>query len=420
MNKILIVDDDKTICRIILKILNKKLGVDADLSHSFADTQKLIQNNNSQYCLAISDYNLPDAPEGEVVDLIISKKIPVIVLTASFDSDIRDKMLTKEIVDYVIKKSTKDLEYLSATVKRVLKNREIKVLVVDDSSVQRETIAKMLHQQLYNVLTAKSGREAISIIEKNQDVKIMITDYHMPDIDGYELVTTIRNTYKKDDMAIIVASGYAGSESIPKFLKAGANDYIQKPFSIEEFICRVNMNIETLEMIQTLKDFANKDPLTGVYNRRYLFETGKVLHATTRRNKGKTVIFMFDIDKFKSINDTYGHDGGDKVLQNFSVLLKSLFKRQTDIISRIGGEEFCVLTSSDNAENLSKFAENVRHIVENSPVTYGNVSIRYTTSIGIVYGQAERLEDLIKFADEMLYEAKNTGRNKVCMKVIDN
>ncbi|MCX8027207.1 MAG: diguanylate cyclase [Thermodesulfovibrionales bacterium] len=418
MNKILIVDDDKTTCRIILRVLSKKVGIDADVCYSFSDANTILQTNASQYCLAISDYNLPDAPNGEVVDLIISKKIPVIVLTASYDTDIRDKMLSKEIVDYIVKRSTKDLDYLHSIVQRAFKNRDIKVLVVDDSSVQRDTMARMLTQQLYKVLTAKSGKEAISIINNNPDIKLMITDYYMPDVDGFELVNTIRHTFKKDSMAIIVASGYGGTDSIPKFLKAGANDYIQKPFSREEFICRVNMNIETIEMIQTLKDFANKDPLTGIYNRRYFFETGKVVHATAKRNNVKLVAFMFDIDKFKQINDTYGHEGGDTVLKHFANLLLSLFKRQTDIVARLGGEEFCVLTSSDNAENLSRFAEHVRHTIENSPVSYGNNEIRYTSSIGIAYGQTEKLEELIKISDEKLYEAKNTGRNKVCMTLI--
>lgn len=419
MNRILIVDDDKTTCRIILMILDKKIGVDADTAHSLEETKRLLQINASGYCLAICDFNLPDGPKGEAIDLIISKNIPVIVLTASYDTDIRDKMLSKEIVDYIVKRSTKELDYLHSIVKRSLKNKDIKVLVVDDSSVQRETMARMLSQQLYNVLTAKNGREAIMKIENNQDIKIVITDYHMPDIDGFELVTTIRNTYKKDSMAIIVASGYGGTDSIPKFLKAGANDYLQKPFSREEFICRVNMNIENIEMIQSLKDFANKDPLTGVYNRRYFYETGKIIHATAKRNKTQLVVFMFDIDKFKHINDTYGHDGGDKVLIHFSVLLTSYFKRQTDIVSRLGGEEFCVLTSSDNLDNLVQYAEKVRQIIENSPVRYGNLEIRFTSSIGIAFGQAEKLEDLIKISDEMLYKAKNTGRNKICISTTD-
>ncbi|MCX8068949.1 MAG: diguanylate cyclase [Thermodesulfovibrionales bacterium] len=415
MNKLLIVDDDKTISKIILKVLNKKININAEVAHSFSEAKEIIEKYPSQFALSICDYNLPDSNEGEAIDYIISKNIPVIVLTASYDADLRDKMLSKKIADYVVKRSTKDLDYLASTVKRILKNCQIKILVVDDSSVYRDAMYSILSNQLYHVLIARGGKDALYLIEQNPDIKMVITDYNMPDIDGFEVLVNIRMKYKKDKMAIIVTSGFTGNDEIPKFLKAGANDYIQKPFSAEEFICRINMNIETLEMIETLRDFAYKDPMTGLSNRRYFFETGIIIHATAKRNNVKLAVFMFDIDKFKSINDTYGHDAGDIAIKSLAQILSSSFKRKTDIVARFGGEEFCILTTYEDEDNLLTFAETIRQTIEQHSFDYLGHTIRFTSSVGICKTHLSTLELMIKEADDRLYEAKNSGRNRVCI-----
>jgi len=323
-------------------------------------------------------------------------------------------MLSKRIVDYVVKRSTKDLDYLASTIRRVFKNQNIKVLVVDDSSTQRDIMGWILTNQLYNVLYAKGGREALDLISQNPDISLVITDYNMPDRDGLDLLTSIRKKFRKEQMAVLVVSGIAGNELIPNFLKAGANDYIHKPFCTEEFVCRVNMNIETLEMINTLRDFANKDPLTGLYNRRYLYEAGTVIHATALRNKVPLAVFMFDIDKFKAINDTYGHDADDLVIRAMATILSGCFKRKTDIVARFGGEEFCVLTSYDSKDSLLNFADNIRKQIEQNPLSYSGKEIKYTTSVGVCSETKDTVEDMIKEADALLYLAKTTGRNRVC------
>jgi len=417
VKKILIIDDDKTIAKVILKVLNKRIGIDAEIAHSLKEAKSIIEHhdNNNNISLVICDYNLPDSPEGGAIDYIISKKIPIIVLTASYDIDIRDKMMSKKIADYIVKRSTKDLDYLVSSVNRILKNSSIKVLIVDDSTVYRDTMSGVLSNQLYNVFIAKGGKEALTIFEKNPDIKIVITDYNMPDMDGLQLLIELRKKYKKDKLAIIVTSGYGGSNEIPKFLKAGANDYINKPFSTEEFICRVNFNIELLEMIEILRDYANKDPMTGLFNRRYFVEAGLVIHATAKRNNVNIATLMFDIDKFKSINDTFGHDAGDKAIKTLAQILSSSFKRKTDIVARFGGEEFCILTSYEDERNLLGFAEEIRQKIEQTTIDYAHHTIKFTSSIGICKTCFDTLEQMIRLADERLYEAKNTGRNKICI-----
>ncbi|MBA4417354.1 MAG: diguanylate cyclase response regulator [Syntrophus sp. (in: bacteria)] len=414
MSKLLLVDDDKILGRVVSKTLWKTLGVNLEVVYSMEEAKFLIDNCKDEFYLAILDYNLPDAPDGQIVDYILSKNIPALVLTGSYDNDIRDKMLSKNIVDYIVKRSTKELEYLVSVVNRIINNRYIKALVVDDSSTYRLSMSNILKNQLLNVFSAENGKEAQDVIIDNPDIKIVITDYIMPYVDGLDLLTHIRERYKKDTMAVIIASGVSGVDIVPKFLKAGANDYIMKPFSIEEFICRVNLNLENLSMIETLRGLAHKDSLTGLHNRRHLFEAGSAVYSSAQRNNFGVAVMMMDINEFKKINDHYGHDAGDQVLRNCADRLRKLFNRKSDIVSRVGGDEFCVITSFENEEGLCSFAEEARKNIEEEKVECDGNTIGFTISIGICTRQLNSLEAMIKNADNMMYKAKKTGKNVMC------
>lgn len=415
MAKILLVDDDKIITKLVSLSLQKKLGAVCEPAHSFTAGKALIDSNAKDYDLAIIDYNLPDAREGEMIDYAIAKGVPTLVLTASYDNDTRDQVLAKKIVDYVVKRDIKELDYLESVVRRLLNNRLTKALVVDDSLVYRESMSQLLRNQLLTVFSANNGIEALSVIEKNPDIKIVITDYTMPKMDGLELVTQLRKHYKKDTLAIIIGSGMGGAAIIPQFLKAGANDYLLKPYSTEEFVCRINANLENLQMIQTLKDHAQTDPLTGLYNRRYLFEAGATLHATAKRSDFALCAVLLDIDHFKSVNDTYGHEAGDQVIKMLADTLKEHFRRKTDIVARFGGEEFCVISAYESQGNLLGFLETVREAIQRFSISYGHHKIAVTASIGVATEKDGSFEEMIKSADDMLYQAKNNGRNRVCI-----
>lgn len=414
MNKILIIDDDKIVSKIISQTATKKLDIACQTAYTLAEAQNLLSQPDCCYELAVVDYTLPDAPSGEAIDYVVSQKIPCIVMTASYDTDIRDKMLTKPIIDYIVKRGTKELDYLISEIKRALSNKNVKALVVDDSSLYRDKIAELLKSQLINTFVAKNGIEAMQIIEQHPDIKLVITDYNMPEMDGYELLLHIRKQYKKDRMAVLIASGFVGQDVIPKFLKSGANDYISKPFNVEDFVCRVNMNLEMLNLLETLRALSQEDPLTGLYNRRFFFEAGTAVHATAIRNKIPLAVYMIDIDYFKKINDTYGHDCGDIVIKTVARLLKDKFKRKNDIVARFGGEEFCVITTYAQKELLKAFSEELREAIASSSINCKEQSIKITCSVGVCSEVNNSLEEMIKRADDYLYQAKHSGRNRVC------
>jgi len=234
----------------------------------------------------------------------------------------------------------------------------------------------------------------------------------MPVMNGLDLTHEIRKEHKKSDLCIIAISSNNDEDINALFLKYGANDFIKKPFSKEEFSCRINNSIEALENIQFITNHANRDFLTGLYNRRYFFNH---MQEYMQTHNEKFAIAMIDIDSFKNINDTYGHDIGDSVIVNLSEILRSNINHK-DIVSRFGGEEFCIVLKDVTEDMAFATLERIRINIESSNLEIDNKHIKYTVSIGIyLHNDNESLEDTINQADMMLYNAKNGGRNQVCV-----
>jgi len=408
---ILLVDDSKTLIKLIEMKIKSELGLRIDVAYNAAEAELLTRKNT--YTLAILDLNLPDAPDGEIVDMILAKKIPSIVLTGKIDQAFRTKMLEKNIIDYLYKSGIDDIDYLIEIIRRLLKNRSHKVMVVDDSSLFRNHMKALLENNFFQVFTLAHGEEALAILEENPDIKIIITDYNMPVMDGLELTKEVRKKFTKNQLSIFVISSTANPEVSAMFLKRGANDFINKPFSKEEFSCRINNAIEALENIDTITNYASRDFLTGLYNRRYFFDTMEPAFLEAVESDGEFVTAMIDIDHFKNINDTYGHDIGDKAIIHLAEILRSSIQHQ-DIVARFGGEEFCLVLKDITHENALEVLERIRQKVALSPLTIDhNKEVAFTISIGVTLEHENTLAETINEADAKLYQAKTTGRNKL-------
>lgn len=363
--------------------------------------------------LAILDLNLPDAAQGEIVDFAIGKNIPSIILTGMMDENIKKFILEKNVLDYFTKQNIKNIEQLTSTIDRALKNYDTNILVVDDSATQMSVALGILNSMHINTQKASDGQKALEIIE-NSDLKfdLILTDYNMPNMDGMELTINIREKYKKDKLGIIVLSANEQPDIATEFLKMGANDFINKPYTKTEFITRVNTNLEVLDLFEQTRDMANKDFLTGSYNRRFFFESGESIFDKAKRADEIITVAMFDIDKFKNINDTYGHDVGDEAIKEIARLLNENL-RTSDLVARFGGEEFCVLLENIELEDVEELFEKIRLAFEVNVLKVGDLEISFTVSIGVCYGIEATLEDMIKKSDEGLYYCKENGRNQV-------
>ncbi len=410
--KILIVEDNKTLAKLISKKIQHALEMEVDVAYTLSEAKLFLARY--KYFITLLDINLPDAPNGEVVDYALSKKNHVIVLSANIDKEFRKKMLQKSIIDYVNKGGAGDINYIIQSIERLRKNREHKVLVVDDSMVFRKQMQSMLENLFFEVITVAHGEEALGMLQAKPNISLVLTDYNMPVMNGLELTYEIRQTYSKDELCILALSGNEDAEVSALFLKHGANDYIKKPFSKEEFSCRVNNSIEALENIQTIMNYANRDYLTGLYNRRYFYSAMSEYIEDVKQSGEQFAVAMIDIDHFKKVNDTYGHDIGDRVIVTLADILRSSTSPR-DVVARFGGEEFCIVLKNINRYSAEDILTRIHTEVANYSLQIDQERvITFTISIGaVLYHDGETLDDAINEADMLLYKAKKEGRNKL-------
>lgn len=410
--KILIVEDNKALSKLIAKKMETHLHFDVDVAHSLAEAKAFIKKEDN-YFIALLDLNLPDAPDGEVVDFMIGKKVPSIVLTGSIDTETRDKILKKDVIDYVYKGNMDDVNYIFTLIERLHKNRDIKVLVVDDSMVTRAQIKGFLKQQMFKVMVAAHGEEALVFLEDNPDIKLVLTDFNMPVIDGIELTKEIRKLQTKNELSIIAMTSSTAEHISAKFLKIGANDFIHKPFTKEEIACRINNSLDSLEYIAKIKDMAHNDFLTGLSNRHSFFEEMNQYYKMAKEKSESFAVAMVDVDNFKNINDSLGHDVGDMVLVELAKVLKNNLKG-SDIVARFGGEEFCiVLKNIEQKKALEYFIKLKESIAAMAIRTKETKAFNVTVSIGVAFNDASSLDEILKQADTALYHAKKNGKNRV-------
>jgi len=411
MERILVIEDNKTLANLIAKKISAELDFEVDVAYTMAEAKLFLKGY--KYFLTLSDLNLPDAPNGEIVDYVLKTGNRVIILSGNIDKTFRKEMMQKNVIDYVNKSGVDDINFIISNIRRLHKNVKHTILVVDDSVVFRKQMKTMLSNLFFNVITVAHGEEALNIMEVTPDISMVLTDYNMPVMDGLELTKQIRKKYPKNELSVIALSGKSDDDETAMFLKNGANDFINKPFSKEEFSCRINNTIEALENIYEITNQATRDFLTGLYNRRYFFDSVEKYFQHAVKNDESFSVAMVDIDHFKKVNDTYGHDTGDKAIINLAEILVSETSKD-DVVARFGGEEFCVVLKNISNDNAVKVFERIRKKVESSvTVSDKGDEIRYTISTGLVLNHEDTLDATVNESDMHLYTAKENGRNQV-------
>lgn len=400
-------------------VAKKKMGEAFDVpiywARTYQEVKDLLEEHGGDFSCALVDYNLPDAETGEVLDKLISFGITSFVFTTDVNEEVREMVWSKKVADYILKDDPNSLEYVIRAMRQLEKNSQTLILIVDDSKTFRTLLSELLYVQKYRVINAADGESALQILDKYPEIKLVITDYNMPKMDGYQLCQQIRTKYKPDRMSIIGISSAEDRSIGARFIKCGANDFIEKQsFLVEEFYSRVMDCQKTIELFTQLREASLRDFLTGLYNRRYLFDQGQVLLEEAKSTGRSLACVLLDIDYFKSINDYFGHDMGDKALCSLAELLQK-YQGANEILARTGGEEFCILTPDLNTSELVDRYESLRLAIENKSmgVLDDGSELHITCSMGMCTGIEEDLDQMMKIADKKLYEAKEAGRNCV-------
>lgn len=299
--------------------------------------------------------------------------------------------------------------------------RQVKMLIADDSAVSRKLVEYALSEKQYFLIFAKNGREALqSVAEHNPE--LVIVDWIMPDLTGPEICQHIRSRPETSNAYIIVLTGKSEKQSVVAGLGAGADDYLTKPFDQDELAARVGVGLRLVQLHREveiknvlLQELALTDGLTGLPNRRAIEEwAARQLSGAVRHGFSFHVV-MADLDHFKLVNDTWGHAAGDLVLKKFAEILKASC-RSSDICGRMGGEEFLLAFTHASDENAGLVTERVRARMEASEFAFREQKLTVTASFGVAGLKATEPSDfnlLLSQADAALYSAKRQGRNRV-------
>ena len=537
MKKIIIIDNSNVVISMFKSILSKDLGMEVFVSKSIQESKKLFAKH--KFFIAVTNLNLFDGKRSEVLNLLSSYSVPTIVFSSQIESQLLENKKYSNIIDYVFKDAN-GIRYITKIIEAVEYCSYKKVLVVDDSDATLSIIKNMLEKIFLNVITAKDGVAALDILKADENISVIICDYHMDNMDGLEFVKNIKKDSKKTNIPLLITTSQKDESTKIKFYKHGVNDLLQKPIleeelkfklinlflekkyfeenlakksmienyvitsstdidgniiSVSEAFCQISgyskeeligknhgllrhpdMPNETYEdMWSTIKagkiwrgevknlkkngdfywvdailepvfnnegkiknyyairiDITDKkkveqisitDGLTQIYNRRHFNETFPKLINSAKRDNEFVCFLLMDIDHFKQYNDNYGHQAGDDVLIEFAKCLRNSLKRADDIPFRLGGEEFGITFKANDQEKALEFAKIVRANIENLKMTheYSSASKYITASMGLICKKANDIKDMdevYKQADDLLYESKENGRNRVSVNAV--
>ena len=293
-----------------------------------------------------------------------------------------------------------------------------KILVVDDAETNLLILSNLLAEE-GDIFSATDGTQAIALAGSMLPDLILL-DVSMPGMDGYEVCRHLKSDIRTRDIPIVFVTGRTEDNDQEKGLSLGAIDYILKPYSPLIVLARIRNHLALQKAHRDLKAaneeltrLATTDFLTGVWNRRRFMELGEAEVARVRRSGRSFGMAMMDVDHFKSVNDTHGHDAGDNVLRALAEACVDRL-RNVDIVGRMGGEEFALILPETDPQGAMLTVERLREYLSELAIPIDSGTLTVTVSIGVttVRDPSDTIEGALKRADEALYKAKGSGRNR--------
>ena len=292
------------------------------------------------------------------------------------------------------------------------------VMIVDDSLLIRAVVQAGLEAEGYQVIQANDGQSALDQCRLRRP-DVILLDVVMPGLDGYQVLAALKADKNLSHIPVVFLTGRTQMRDVVAGLRAGAHDYLKKPFEPEELLARVGSALHVKQLQDELRDrnealdkISRTDALTGIYNRRHVDDELTRHHAEALRHHDPLSLLLLDIDHFKKVNDTHGHPAGDAVLREFARRLSAEL-RIGDTAGRWGGEEFLVILPRTALSGAIEVAERTRATTAANPITADHEQISITVSGGCVSGRDESPKHLLDRADALLYRAKDAGRNQI-------
>lgn len=408
MRKILLIDDNKMLGKLLAKKIQNTFNYEVDIAHTMAEAIAML---NNEYFLSFVDLCLPDAMNGEIVD-VVADKIPAIVLTASNDTNKREEFMHKNILDYIFKESDTCVDQILDAISTLSYYAKTKVILAMAKLPERNEIKKFLSQRLFKVLVAAHGEEALLYLEDNDDTKLIIADAKMPVVSGEELLAEIRTKYNDDDLGVVLL-GEKDDVAEARVLKNGANDYLIKPLLKELFNCRLDRVLNYMQDKKFIKTYNNLDHTSGLKDH-YTFRSEVEDYLNDIANEEQEFAFAFlDIDELKSINDEYGFEIGDSIIKICANEMIAETKGR-DILGRYSAEKFGILLKNISQERALKILSRIRVNIKNAGILINLDELFFTASLGVVFANSgAKLDDLVEKATKALSAAKDNGRDRI-------
>jgi len=294
-----------------------------------------------------------------------------------------------------------------------------KILIAEDDPVSQRMLQSFLTKWGYEIIAVSSGTEALRILEGPDAPPLAVLDWMMPGMEGPEICREIRKDPERPYTYVLLLTARTQKEDLLKGLEAGADDYLTKPFDVQELRARLHVGRRILDLqhhllaaTEELRFRASHDMLTGIPNRGTILEAVNRERARQIRDGGSFGVILADLDHFKAVNDTHGHPAGDIVLKEAACRMRGCV-RSYDSVGRYGGEEFLIVVPTGDGNSTAAVAERVREAISEKPVMTESGPISVTASLGIAVSIDRDAKEVLRSADEALYCAKARGRNRV-------
>ena len=294
-----------------------------------------------------------------------------------------------------------------------------KILIAEDDPVSQRMLQSFLTKWGYEIIAVSSGTEALRILEGPDAPPLAVLDWMMPGMEGPEICREIRKDPERPYTYVLLLTARTQKEDLLKGLEAGADDYLTKPFDVQELRARLHVGRRILDLqhhllaaTDELRFRASHDMLTGIPNRGTILEAVNRERARQIRDGGSFGVILADLDHFKAVNDNHGHLAGDIVLKEAACRMRACV-RSYDSVGRYGGEEFLIVVPTGDGNSTAAVAERVRQAISEKPVMTESGPISVTASLGIAVSIDRDVKEVLRSADEALYCAKARGRNRV-------